>query len=250
MPYRVKEYYCGDYLELEIFPVTPKQVKQPRKLKKKESVPKQKNLNDKNSRKYFRRLVHLNFTDEDIVIHLTYKNDCLPKTEKEAQKDVENFLRRVKYRREKRGLPKLKYLAIIEHREEGAGEKEIRIHHHVIMSGGIDRDELEHIWKKGRANADRLKADEYGYEALVNYVTKDPKGKKRWKPSLNLEKPEPKVSDYKYKKKRVEEIAKNPDDTEIFEKNYPGYFLTTCKVQINDYTAGIHLEIKLRKLKD
>ncbi len=250
MAYRVKEYFCGRYLDLEIFPVTRKQTKQKRKDKKKETVPKQKNLNDKNARKYFRRLVHLNFTDEDIVIHLTYKNGCLPKTEKEALKDVENFLKRVKYRREKLGLPKLKYLAIIEYKEEGEGEKEIRMHHHIIMSGGIDRDELEKIWKKGWANADRLRADEYGYEALVNYITKDPKGSKRWRPSRNLEKPVPKVSDHKYKKNRVIEIAKNPDDTAIFEKNYPGYFLTNCKVQINDYTAGIHLEIKLRKLKD
>lgn len=245
MGYRVKEYYCGKHLELEIFPVTPKQMKQKRKDKKKETVPKQKNLNDKNSRKYLRRITHLNFTDKDIAMHLTYRPECLPKTEEEARKDVRNFLRRVNYHIEKIGLPKLKYIAVIEY-EEGKSQ----LHHHIIMSGGVDRDTLEEIWGKGRANADRLKSDEYGYEALVNYITKDPKGKKRWISSKGLKKPEPNVSDHKYKKNRVIEIAKNPDDTEIFEQNYPGYFLTTCKVQVNDYTAGIHLEIKLRKIKD
>ena len=245
MGYRVKEYFCGNYLELEIFPVTKQQMKQSRKDKKKETIPKQKNLNDKNARKYLRRKVHLNFTNKDIAMHLTYKSEHLPQTEEEARKDVRNFLRRVNYHRKKIELPALKYIAVIEF-EEG----KTQLHHHIIMSGGVDRDTLEEIWGKGRANADRLKSDELGYEALVNYIIKDPKGKKRWISSKNLKNPEPNVSDYKYGKRRVEEIAKNPDDTAIFEKNYPRYLLTTCKVQVNDYTAGIHLEIKLRKLKD
>lgn len=32
--------------------------------------------------------------------------------------------------------------------------------------------------EKGRANADRLQADEFGYEALARYISKDPQGKK------------------------------------------------------------------------
>lgn len=200
MAYRVKEYYCGDFLELEIFPVTRKEVKQSRAEKRKESEPKQKNLNDKNARKYLRRLTHKNFTDKDLVVHLTYANKFLPKSEEEAKNDVSNYIRRINYRRKKKGLPNAKYIAILEY-EDAEGKKNVRMHHHIIISGDMDRDELEKIWKKGWANADRLKADENGYENLVNYITKDPKGKKRWSSSRNLEKPIPNVSDYKYSKK-------------------------------------------------
>lgn len=248
MPYRVKEYFCGDFLELEIFPVSRKEVKQSRAVKRKESEPKQKNLNCKNSKKYLRRLVHNNFTDQDIVIHLTYRDEDLPKSEEEARNDVRNYIRRINYRRKKRGLKNIKYIAIIEY-EDAEGKKNVRMHHHIIMSGDMDRDELEKLWTKGWANADRLQADENGYEALVNYITKDPKGKKRWTSSKNLEKPIPNVSDYKYTNKRVREIANAPEDRTLFEKFYPDYILNNCKVTINDYTAGIHLFIKLRRFK-
>lgn len=248
MPYRVKEYFCGDFLELEIFPVSRKEVKQTRAAKRKESEPKQKNLNCKNSKKYLRRLVHNNFTDEDVVIHLTYTNKTLPKSEEEAKNDVGNYIRRVNYRMKKRGLPNVKYIAILEY-EDAEGKKNIRLHHHVLISGDIDRDELEDIWKKGRANADRLKADENGYEDLVNYITKDPKGKKRWTSSRNLKKPVPNVSDYKYTNKRVREIANAPEDRTLFEKFYPEHILNRCQVSVNDYTAGIHLFVKLRRIK-
>ena len=76
------------------------------------------------------------------------------------------------------------------------------------MNGGIDRDEVEMMWtadrinwrayernpegyadtveRLGWCNADRLQPNENGIEALCNYVTKNPNGKKRWSSSRNL----------------------------------------------------------------
>lgn len=249
MPYREKKIFSGQMLEVEIYPITKNERKQPRKKKEKLSAQKQKNLNEKNAKKHLIRLVNTNFTDNDLAIHLTYDKNNLPKNEEEAGRDVANFMRRVKYHCKKRGLPKPNYIAVIEYKEPVEG-KEVRIHHHIVISGDIGRDEIERLWKKGRANADRLKADEYGYEALARYISKDPKGSKRWTQSKNLKQPTVKVNDYKYSKRKVKQISSYPEDRRLFEKLYPGYILNDCKVVANDITAAIHLYIKMRKLKN
>ncbi len=50
---------------------------------------------------------------------------------------MQNFIRRVKRYRQKHDLPELKYVAVTE-----VGEKSGRIHHHIVMSGGIDINTL------------------------------------------------------------------------------------------------------------
>lgn len=249
MAYREKKIYSGKMLEVEIYPITKEERKQPRRKKEKLSTPKQKNLNDKNARKHLTRLINTNFTDKDLAVHLTYREEELPSSEEEARKDVVNFLRRIKYYRNKNGLPELKYVAVIEYKEAEESKNKVRMHHHIIMSN-MDRDAVEELWGKGRANADRLKADEYGYEALARYISKDPKGSKRWTQSKNLKQPTVRVSDHKYTKRKVEKVAICPEDRETFEKLYPGYILNHCKVSINNFTAGTYLYIKMRKLKD
>lgn len=251
MPHREKKIYTGvgdKYLEVEYFPITLQERKQKRKKKIKESLPKQKNLNDKNARKHLIRLLNNNFTDKDLVLHLTYKDENLPKDEKEARRDVTNFLRRVKHYRKKNGLGELKYIAVVEYRDQEEGKKAIRIHHHIVIND-MDRDIVESLWGKGRANADRLKADEFGYEALGRYITKDPKGSKRWTQSKNLKTPTVKVNDFRFSKRKIEEMAKYPDDRAMFEKLYPGYIFTKCDVQVNDIVGGTYMYLKMRKLK-
>lgn len=256
MPYREKKFYSGEILEVGIYPISNQERKQPRKKKEKVSSIKQKNLNDKNAKKHFIRLVNNNFTDKDLVVHLTYTDNELPKDEEEAKRDTTNYIRRVKHYRKKHGLPEMKYMAVIE-----VGEKGKRLHHHVIMSGDIDRDVVEKLWGKGRANADRLKADENGYEALAKYMTKsqkvvkgtkavkDQKGNKRWIQSRNLKQPDIKVNDYRYSKRKVEKLSKLPEDRETYEKLYPGYTFTECKPYVNEVTGKTYLYIKMRKLK-
>lgn len=246
MPYREKKIYSGKILEIDIYPISFQERKQSRKKKEKESLPKQKNLNDKNARKHLIRLINTNFTDRDLVVHLTYDDMNLPKEEKDAKRDVDNFLRRVKHYRRKNNLEELKYVAVIEYREQEEGKKKVRMHHHVIIND-MDRDKVEELWGKGRANADRLKEDEYGYEALARYITKDPKGKKRWKQSRNLKQPTIKVNDFKISKRKAEDMARNPEDRAFYEKLYPGYIFTECKGTVNDILGCTYVNIKMRK---
>lgn len=243
MPYREKKIYSRKILEVEIYPISIQERKEKRKKKEKASLPKQKNLNDKNAKKHLIRLINTNFTDDDLAVHLTYTDGELPVDEEEAKKDVINYIRRIKHYRKKNGLPPLKYIAVIEN-----GKKRKRIHHHILISG-MDRDVVEKLWAKGRANADRLKEDEYGYEGLARYITKDPKGNKRWVQSKNLKQPVIKVNDFKYSKRKVIELGKSPEDRETFQKLYPEYFLNECKVSINEINGGTYLYIKMRKLR-
>ncbi|MDS0527844.1 hypothetical protein NNC19_19305 [Clostridium sp. SHJSY1] len=249
MPIREKRIYSGKYLEVEIYPITKNEQKQKRGKKNKISLPKQKNLNDKNSKKHLRRLINANFTDKDIVFHGTYDEENLPKSEEEAKKNVQNFLRRIKTYRKKNGLEPLKYIAVTEYKEATEDKRtKTRIHHHIVMSG-MDRDEAERIWGKGKhSNADRLKANELGYEELANYIAKDPKGSKRWCQSKNLQQPIVKVNDYKYSHKKVWELSQSQGDKKIFENLYPGYRFTDHRVEVNDINSGTYIYIKMRQL--
>lgn len=150
--------------------------------------------------------------------------------------------------RKKHGLPDLKYMAVFEYKKPKRNQKSIRMHHHIVIND-MDRDEVEKIWKKGRANADRLKADDTGYEALARYMTKDPQGNKRWMQSRNLKQPDIKINDYKYSKRKVIELFKLADDNRTFEKLYKGYYFTDCKAEINQINDGVYLHIRMRKIQ-
>ena len=85
---REKKIYCGDtYLEVDIYPYVKIQEKGKRAKKKKESLPKQKNLNDKNARRKFVQLVETNFGENDLAVHLTYSDETLPGNIEEAEKE-------------------------------------------------------------------------------------------------------------------------------------------------------------------
>lgn len=247
MAYREKKIYSGQMLEVEIYPISHHQRKQPRAKKEKISAPKQKNLNDKNAKKHLIRLINTNFTDDDLAVHLTYTNKKLPKSEEAARKDITNFLRRVNYYRKKNKMSALKYIAVIEYKEATSDQKPVRIHHHIIINA-MDRDAVEKLWINGRANADRLKADDYGYEGLARYISKDPKGSKRWSSSKNLKQPIIRVNDHKYTHRKAERLASSPDDSAQIEKLYPGYILNECKVSFNEINASNYISIKMRRI--
>ena len=233
MAIREKKYKCGKYLEVELYHISKME---------------QKNLNAKNARKKLRRLLNANFDNKDLIVHLTYSNSNLPKDENRAIRDRENYIRRLKNYRKRNNLPELKYIAVLEYKEATEDKRtRTRIHHHIVISG-MDRDKAEELWGKGRANADRLQPNELGFEELANYISKDPKGKKRYSPSRNLIIPEAEINDYKYSYRKTWDLSRN-GTREDFEKLYPGYVYTTHEVQVNEINAGIYIYIKMRKLE-
>lgn len=110
----------------------------------------------------------------------------------------------------------------------------------------MDRDKAEELWGKGTANANRMQANELGFEELANYLSKDPRGKKRWSQSKNIVIPVPDINDYKYSNKKLYELSQNQGEREVFEKLYPGFIYTGHNVVVNDIYGGTYVYIKMR----
>lgn len=266
---REKRIYCGkEWLEVDIVPVT--NMPEAGKGKTKESSQAQKNLNDKRSKRRFVQIANANFGEDDLHISATYNEEHLPMTLKEAEKNVHNYLDRVKRRMKRVTGQDLKYMLVTEYTpDEEDEEKAVRIHHHIIINGGLNRDDLELMWSTTRinwnkandreyrkkidcigfVNCDRLQPNENGIEGLVNYINKRKKGCKKWSTSMNLEKPKEKKNDHKYSFRKLRELAKTPEDKEVWRKQYPGYEPTKIDFQYNDYT-GWSCYLRLRKVRD
>ncbi len=290
---REKKTSCGRYTEVDIIPRT-EQAEMASKGKRGKRVratkPKQSDLNDKNSKRYLVQLGNGNFGKGDLHVSCTYNNEHLPETVEEAEKKVWNYLRRIAYRRKKLGLPPLKYILVTEYVADKNGGWLVRVHHHIIMNGGLDRDEVETMWtdqrinwnryrneqgytveQMGYVNADRLQPDEKGIAALCQYIVKNPQGKKRWSSSRNLERPETKrndsndtrksqwkysrnlnevtekCNDFKYSRKKVERLAKSPDNgLAEFMRIYKDYQIVEVKPEYYEET-GWHIYLKMWK---
>ena len=90
-------------------------------------------------------------------------------------------------------------------------QKKIRVHHHLIIEGGIDRKVMKDLWTNGiRIKVEELEPDEYELSGLANYLSKDPKGKKRWKSSKNLKKPLERKAFTRFSKRKISRMIEDP----------------------------------------
>ena len=185
MGYRRRITLAGPRMECEIYPVFGRDDEQKARAAKKNITPvKQKRLNDERARRRLIQLADANFSEKDIHLTLTYRNETNLEL---CRKDIRNFLLRVKRYREKLGMDPLKYIYTIEGKREiskGAGVS--RIHVHMLMNGGVDRSRLEEMWGEGYANADRLQPTERGLEEIASYIIKEARnrdGGRKWSAS-------------------------------------------------------------------
>ena len=245
---RQKKYECGDYLDIEIFhrPERTKEIKRERKMY--ESTPAQKNLNTKKAKRYFTRMIHLNFSRGDLYVDLTFEKENLPDSREGVLKEVKNYIKRLRRWRRKQGLPELKYVYVIS--DVDADGNKARYHTHMIINK-MDRDVAEQKWGKGYANADRLQFTETGVTGKALYIARQGKGKKTWGSSIGLKKPNPKVTDHKLKKSDIERMKRNPEDRQYFEKLYPGWTFTDCVIEDDqDRVNGHGVYIRMRRYSD
>lgn len=276
---REKKIYCGkEWLEVDIVPVT--NIPEVGRVQSRKSTEKQQNLNDKNSKRRFVQIANTNFSEDDLHISATYNESHLPSTVEEAERIVHNYLNRIKRRMKNVTGKELRYMLVTEYTPqeqegqmtlediENKGTKAVRIHHHIIINGGLNRDELELMWSATRinwkkaqdtkyrreveflgfVNCDRLQPNENGIEGLVNYINKRKKGCKKWSTSQNLEKPKVKKNDHKYSFRKLRKYAQTPEDKEIWRKQYKGYEPTKIDYEYNDYT-GWSIYLRLRKVR-
>lgn len=274
---REKHTKSGPLLEVDFYPVFSDGRRMPtRAPKAKPSTAEQARYNKRQLKKKIVRLVNANFDNTDIFMHPTYIAEMAPQTLEEARRDIVNYLRRVKTwraaeikrlrvylkehpddERARKNLKKLeqpfKYIYVIEcvHRMDGT----LNWHFHMFITGGGDgdRDQAEKMWRKGiKVNAARFQPEKFGPEAAARYISKDPKGSKRFACSMNLIKPiVPKPKDGKTTRRAVERMAKErADDTEYWERKYKGYKFLRCYPRPNQYNGHWYITIVMYKCGD
>lgn len=240
--YRVKTIRSGSMLECEIYPIWCARPTRVRGEQSRESSQAQKNLNHRNLRKHVARLANVNFTAADLWGTFGYDDENVPQAPEEARRDVRNFLRRLRRRYQRAGLPELRYLYVTEW--YGADGKRVRCHHHILLSGGLSRDEIESCWHGGaypQTRRLRVKRD-CGLSGLAQYITKSPDVASRWGRSQNLRPPTVTVADRKISRAQVERIAGNEPETRLLlERKYTGYRFHAADVRRSSLAAGVYI---------
>ena len=244
--YREKKYICGSFLDIYIYPVHPQKGRPAgrRRSKRRPSRDTQKKLNRRHATEKLARLAHTNFTENDLALELDYAIN--PPDKETALKDLQKFLRKVRYRYKKLGI-ELKYLWVLEVTKRG------RYHFHMILSGGMDRDALEKLWGHGWANTKRLQFDEHGLTALSHYMTKSHREEsetrltyRSYNGSKNLIDPEPEYNDSKIRsRKRAAELADM--DWNTWHEIYPDYEVADIRPFHSDEYGSIYIFARLRR---
>lgn len=130
-----------------------------------------------------------NFGVKDLFVCLTYDDDHLPATRKEAQEKIRAFwkrLRRVRAKQKK----ELRYLYVTENKHTAG-----RWHHHALINAtGMDYAMIRELWGQGGVELTQIRLDgEKTYESLARYLCKEQRekvGQRLWSGSLNLRKPD------------------------------------------------------------
>ena len=246
--YRERKYVCGDYIEVAIYPVYTQT--RGRSQRKKPTSEVQQRLNHRHATDRLRRLLHTNFNPKDLFVTLTFDEDSLPETVADCQREVQNYLRRVKRRYAKAGLEP-RYIYIIEY-----GAEHNRLHAHLVISEGLSRDELSALWGQGTVSADRLRFEADGLTALAVYLTKgkDDEGDrltfKRWSGSRNLAQPTITECDGRISHKKMIDFCERDSDSAIYlETHFNGFETVENSIDYcEDTYGGLYLTALLRRL--
>ena len=254
MGYKRRTTKAGPRLEAEVYPVFGREERGKLRAAKQNQTPeKQRKLNERRSEHQLMMLADTNFGEDDYHLTLTYAGD--PPELARCKKDVKNFIARVKRLRERRGLSELKYIYSI------GDDAQSRIHVHMLINGGIRREELEEIWGNGRTNAYKLQPDEHGLQGISNYLFRQNAGKKHaggmtgrktWVASRNLKRPKTRRKDCQCSNARVRRIAGDfqNEAKEVMEKLYPGYTFVECSMYHSDIVDGVYIRCVMRQRRD
>ena len=271
---------AGKLLDIDFYPCFDNGKKIPSGPKiTKGSTEAQKKYNDIKAQKNVIYLINENFDENDLIGHLTYAPEYAPQNEDEARRDMVNALRRIKRMRERElekviaALKKLpydetfadlrkklelkrdklsapfKYMYVIEKvtYQRGPFKGNDNWHFHIFMTGGLERSEVEAIWKKGvRSNVDQFQPDRFGPEAMAKYMAKDPQGTKRFACSRNMSRTykQPKIKNARFGAGHLAKLSQERcDDAQYWEKKYPGYRFLRAFPRFNEYNAHWYLTV-------
>lgn len=265
--YAIKTTKAGRWLECEMYPLWLATRDVLRAPKLSPSSPAQKNLNDRNAKRRFCRKVNANFVAyTDWWATFTCDDLHLFRTEDEAQKFVELFLKRLR-RLYKREGSELKYAYAIEYkmardkfkrpiRDKDTGAQLVRPHIHIVLNAGPTAQQIMQKWRGGAIIQMRpLQPDSTGYTGLAKYITKSPKaGRRRFACSTNLKEPAVTTSynNRRATKSAVQRLARVEQERPAwFEKLYRGkYKFVDCEARYNAVNDGTYLYCRMELADD
>ncbi len=223
--------YSGKLLDIDFYPVFGDGRRVPCRPKSGgKSTEAQKKYNHAMRVKKVIRFVNANFDVTDYYMHPTYSPDKAPATKEEAERDITNWLRRVKRRRQSRirelkldlaeaettaaasqnnkallrmrdklrqQIAKLEspfkfYYATerIEYKK-GPMKGKPNWHFHMFITGGLDNSEMEDMWDYGMyADCKNFRPDLFGPERAAAYIAKETGGGRTIHHSRNLTTPD------------------------------------------------------------
>ena len=248
--YRVKTIRAGDTLEIEGYAIWSTQRTAAEARKQTERHREQvRAVHLRNRQKAMRRLINANFGDGDILLTLTYGWGSQPQDEKQAGRDVKNFLKRLRRKRARLGLEDLKYIYTTEVTHGTA----VRYHHHLIVNGGIPREEIEALWTSGLINSRIARTDTTGLAGWAHYMvkqkaTQEKASRRGFTCSRNLKKPGVTTADHKLSVRRMKQMAEDFDrrGAEILEALYPGYVvIERPEIKWSAWVGGVYLSARM-----
>lgn len=201
-----------------------------RAAKSKMTTAAQRALNYRTAQGKLEMILAANFGPDDLFCTLTYRDDCLPSSHKEAKQRVRSFLKLLRQQRRRHGLD-LKYVYVTEGKH---GDK--RYHHHLVINvtGPDDLETVCSLWPYGdMVDVERIAGRQY--IDVARYITKEnaedkPNGAQMWTRSRNLV--SPKVESYFV-----------PDDEAI--QPPPGAFVLEREERLNEFGSFSYLKYRL-----
>ena len=247
--YKTRTIRSGRMTEVEIYPVFSWGYRR-QASKARPTAQAQRKVNDRNAQKRFHRLAACNFQEGvDYAMTLTYEG-AAPADERQLDRDLRNYLARVNRARKKQGLPKARCMGV-----KQTGDKNGRLHHHILISGGISRDEMERLWGHGYANCDRLQHGKGGLIAMVKYMTRGfqdvrAQGRHRYFYTRNLVQPKVTESRTKVSIRMAERIRQDADQygESTLIRKYPGHQLEDIQIYQTDWMPGAYIYARMRRL--
>lgn len=251
MLYQRKKIKSGKMLECFYYPVQKSGYALPCGRKQREA---QARYNAKKSGRELVQRVNANFDTGDIWMSPTFLPEKAPQSYEDAVKILKRYFRRVAAWRRAHGLPALKYIYVIEQQiyKRGKFSGRSNWHYHIWMNT-MPRDVAEDLWKDGeRVNANSFQPERFGQEAAARYVTKAPKGTRRYVCSRNCVKPVvDEAKQINISSRKMQSMAETHcEDSAYWERQFPGYYFCGLEKTWNEYNSRWYLRVAMRKIPE
>lgn len=245
--YKVRVTKPGPMLEIEAYPVFKKRYEASRAARAAKTNRAQEKVNDRNARMKLDRIIQHNFPEySSYVIGLDYEVQPTPE---QAEKDRARFIRECRALYKAAGSD-FKWVAVTPWTTK-TGRPTKRLHHHIVMSGGVDENAIRQLWMKrrnGRIHIDPLQPDSNGITGLSRYLSSHIHGSKRWTGSRNLTMPPQTYPKKHMSKERAYKLALDYEAArEIFEKQHKDYTFCNMEIRFSESVAGAYIYVRMRR---